>query len=115
MACTTCPASCKLIVKTENGEIVEISGNTCPRGIAFAQKEYTDPERLVTSTVLIEKDGKEFLLPVRTKTPVSKKLVFDVMEDIRKIKVKAPVRVGEVVYENIGNSSCELIACKTVV
>ena len=39
LICITCPMSCHLKAVLENDEVVSVSGNTCPRGEAYAKKE----------------------------------------------------------------------------
>ncbi|MCD8007748.1 MAG: DUF1667 domain-containing protein, partial [Clostridiales bacterium] len=51
LTCIGCPLGCPLEVTMENGEVVSVTGNTCPRGAAYARKEVTTPTRIVTSTV----------------------------------------------------------------
>lgn len=44
---------CPLIVMMEDGAVASVTGNTCPRGDAYARKEVTAPTRIVTSTVRV--------------------------------------------------------------
>ena len=44
---------CPLTVELENGAVTAVTGNTCPRGDAYARKEVTNPTRIVTSTVRV--------------------------------------------------------------
>lgn len=37
MTCIICPMGCSITVKMEGEEILEISGNTCKRGAAYAE------------------------------------------------------------------------------
>ena len=40
ICCTTCPNECELDVEmNEKKEILSVTGNKCPRGLTFAQKE----------------------------------------------------------------------------
>ena len=54
LICIGCPLGCPLSVTLENGEVTSVTGNTCPRGDAYARKEVTNPTRIVTSTVRVE-------------------------------------------------------------
>ena len=52
LTCIGCPLGCTLTA--EEGETGwEISGYTCKRGLDYAKKELTRPERTVTSTVRV--------------------------------------------------------------
>ena len=48
--CVTCPVGCGLSVALEDGEIVGIEGNSCPRGESYARTEVSDPRRVFAST-----------------------------------------------------------------
>ena len=41
LICINCPLGCPLTVTLEGGEVKTVSGNTCPRGEAYARKELT--------------------------------------------------------------------------
>ena len=82
----------QLKAKVENGELIAISGNTCPRGKTYALNELTNPTRMITSTVAI--DSAELKrLPVMTDNPFPKELIFDAMKEINKVKVKSPIKI----------------------
>ena len=64
LICIGCPMGCPLTVEMNGTEVVSVTGNTCPRGDAYARKEVTNPTRIVTSTVKVE-DGKVDLVSVK--------------------------------------------------
>ena len=49
LTCIGCPMGCPLIVTMEDGAVVSVTGNTCPRGDAYARKEVTAPTRIAVS------------------------------------------------------------------
>ena len=53
MVCITCPIGCHLTIR-QDGEEIEVSGNTCPRGKQYAIAEMTHPTRMLTTTVVIK-------------------------------------------------------------
>ena len=55
LICIGCPMGCPLTVKMEHGEVVSVTGNTCKRGDIYARKEVTNPTRIVTSTVRVDR------------------------------------------------------------
>ena len=57
MTCIVCPIGCSLEVELQDGKVVSVKGNTCPRGEKYAISESTYPERMVTSTIKCE-NGK---------------------------------------------------------
>ena len=47
ITCINCPVGCRMtVVLSETKEFVSVSGNTCPRGAAYARQECTLPERM---------------------------------------------------------------------
>lgn len=98
ITCTECPMGCTVTVALDGDTVVNVVGNTCPRGKTYAINEITCPRRVVTSTVKTE-DGK--MLSVKTDGSVKKDDMFRVMKIINEITVKTPISIGDVVLENI--------------
>lgn len=113
--CTTCPSECLLTVEVErdvNGAVAEVrsvTGNNCPRGDTFAHQELTCPMRVLTTTVAVS-GGDEALLPVRTAEAIPLALHAQAMDLIRGLMIKAPIRMGNVVLEDLLNTNIDLIA-----
>ena len=113
--CTTCPSECLLTVEVErdaNGSVVKVrsvTGNNCPRGDKFAHQELTCPMRVLTTTVAVSGDD-EALLPVRTAEAIPLALHAQTMTLIRDLVVNAPIRMGDVVLEDLLDTSINLIA-----
>lgn len=112
ITCIQCPLGCALTVKVDGDELT-VTGNTCPRGAEYGRKEILCPSRTVTSTVLIE-GGEIPRLSVKTKTDIPKEKIFEVMEVIRKTKVKAPVSLGDVIIKDVCGTGADVTATKTV-
>ncbi|MCF7790807.1 MAG: DUF1667 domain-containing protein [Victivallales bacterium] len=113
LICISCPLGCSLDVIYEPNKIISVDGATCKRGKAYAEKEIFNPERVVTSTVKI-KGASIDLLPVKTDTTVGKCLMKKVMEEVFRIEVKAPVKVGEVICKNIAGTGANLVATRSL-
>ncbi len=113
--CTTCPSECLLTVKVERdadgtvAEVRSVTGNRCPRGNKYAHQELTCPMRVLTTTVAVS-GGDEALLPVRTSEAIPLTLHAQAMDLIRGLIVKAPIRMGDVVLEDLLDTSINLIA-----
>lgn len=113
--CTTCPSECLLTVEVKrnaNGAVAEVrsvTGNNCPRGDKFAHQELTCPMRVLTTTVAVS-GGDEALLPVRTVEAIPLELHAQVMNLIRGLVLNAPIRMGDVVLENLLGTNIDLIA-----
>ena len=112
LTCIGCPLGCTLTaVPAADG--FEISGYTCKRGLEYAKKELTRPERTVTSTVRVS-GGKANVVSVRTATDIPKDAIFTVMEAINALVVPAPVAIGDVLCEDIAGTGVALTATKAV-
>ena len=109
LICVACPLGCPIEVEFENGEVVSVTGNTCKRGDAYARTEITNPMRSLTTSVKIE-GGVHPVVPVKSASPVPKGKMFDCMEEINKAVIKAPVKIGDVVIENICDLGVDIVA-----
>ena len=99
LTCIECPIGCEVKVQMdENDTILSVTGNACPRGKMYAQNDVVCPKRVITSTVKAE-DGT--LVPVKTDKPVRKSQTFEVMKKINEVTCKLPVKIGDVLVENI--------------
>lgn len=112
LICIVCPKGCRLEGEEKEGTVTVKGG--CKRGEEYAYREVKHPCRIVTTTVPIR--GGEFSrLPVRTSAPFPKKKIPDLMIFLRSLEVEAPIRVGEVVAENLlGEKGVHLLATRTV-
>ena len=105
----TCPKGCHLKVDEEND--YKVTGNGCPRGVIYGKKECTHPTRVVTSTVKIV--GAEIeRLSVKTNGDIPKEKIFDVMKELNRVVVKAPVHREDVIVSNICGTGVDLVATK---
>ena len=102
LTCIVCPIGCALNVQlNEKSEVLSVQGNTCPRGEKYARTECTDPRRVLTTTVRCE-DGS--MLSVKTAESIPKDKLADVMTIINRVVAKLPVRVGDVIVEDVFGS-----------
>ena len=112
LTCIQCPMGCQLTV-TVDGDKVSVTGNICPRGAVYGEKEIKDPTRTVTSSVIVE-GGEIARASVKTASDIPKDKIFEVMEEIHGIKVKAPVNLGDVIIKDAAGTGVDVIATKTV-
>lgn len=100
LTCIVCPKGCTLVVETDARGGITVTGNACPRGKVYAEKEATHPERMVTSSVRV-RGGVRPLVPVKTQKPVLKHQIPETLQAIRSIHVEAPIHLGDVILPNI--------------
>ena len=96
LICITCPAGCKLLAELTPGGGVNVTGNTCKRGVDFALAELTNPTRTLCSTVRA-RGGPALVLPVRTDREIPKGKISEVMALLAGVEVDRPMACGEVV------------------
>lgn len=113
LTCIGCPLGCALTVEVEQDEVIFVSGNTCPRGDAYARKEVTDPTRIVTSTVRVT-GGSAPVVSCKTKTDIPKGKMFDVTNALRSVSVTAPVHIGDVLLRDVAQTGVDVVATKNV-
>lgn len=108
MTCIQCPQGCQLSVDVENGYVLKVTGNKCPKGEAYAKQEIENPVRTLTSTVLAEGLSLK-MVPVKTSKPIPKNKLMAVMQEIRKIKINKPMRVNQSLVKNILGLGADLV------
>lgn len=113
ITCIVCPIGCKILVKMNDSNVKILDGNKCKRGVEYARSEALDPRRMLTSSILVL-GGEWPLVSVKSTRPVAKKHLFSVLSEIKKTKVKAPVRLGQVLIKNVSNTNIDIIATKTI-
>lgn len=113
LVCIGCPMGCPLVVEMDGGTVVSVSGNTCPRGDAYARKEVTHPTRVVTSTVRVH-GGTLPMVSCKTRSDVPKDKIFDVVRALKDVDVNAPVSIGDVVLADVAGTGVDVIATKNI-
>lgn len=111
LICIVCPKGCHLSVDIEKD--YKVSGNACPRGSEYAKNELQAPTRVVTSTVCI-KNAIHKRCPVKTTTVIPKPLVNDAMQLLNDICLTAPVKKGDIVFENICGTNVNFVATRSM-
>jgi len=99
LTCIICPRGCTLQAHIENGTGT-VTGNACRRGEEYGISECLHPMRTVTAVIgVVNRDGKA--LSVKTKDPIPKEHIFDLMAVLRGMTASAPVAIGDVICDNI--------------
>jgi len=111
--CIICPNGCRIKVEYEGTNIKSIKGDECPKGKDYVKNEITNPLRVFTGSVLVE-SGDFSLVSVKTLSPIPKKYLKKIGEITRRIKVDAPVTIGQVVAFNLLGENIDLIATRKI-
>lgn len=107
LTCIVCPKGCTLSVDISKEEV---SGNGCSRGKEYGLTEVRNPTRILTTTVAIE-NAIHPRLPVKTNRPIPKGKLLEAMAAIQNIRVRAPVKIGDVIVEDLLGTGADLVAC----
>lgn len=109
MICIVCPKGCHLHVDENNQYAV--TGNRCPRGVAYGQTELTNPTRVIPSTVKI-KGAIHNRLPVKTDRPISKQLIAEAVQLLNDVEVTSPISCGDIILPDILGTGVNFIATR---
>ena len=114
LTCIVCPIGCQLSVE-DSGENLSVTGNKCQRGLVYAKEEILAPKRIVTATCKIE--GEECCvrrIPVKTDLPLLKEKIPILLEDLYKIKVKLPVKTGDILIANWMEQGINIVVTRSI-
>lgn len=112
LTCICCPVGCALTVNIADDNSVTVTGNRCPRGAAYGEKEVSNPTRIVTSTVRIE-GYPDAVVAVKTASDIPKGKIGDCMKALAKVTATAPVHVGDIILENVADTGVNIVATRS--
>lgn len=113
LTCIGCPLGCTLTVTMDQDGLLEVSGNTCKRGDAYARKEVTHPTRIVTSTIKVS-GGTAPIVSCKTKSDIPKDKIFDCIKAISGVTASAPISIGDILLSDAAGTGIDVIATKDV-
>lgn len=115
MVCIVCPMGCHMVLEKDENETsgIKVLHNQCARGKVYAIEEMTAPTRMLTSTVVIE-EGFLKRLPVKTTAPIPKQKIMEAMGVLDQVVVKAPIKVGDVIVENLLGTGINIVAARSM-
>lgn len=112
--CIICPTGCEILVKAQPDGTQVFEGYTCNRGLEYAKQEFYEPKRILTTTIRVE-NGFLPLIPVRTDKPILKDKLNDALREIAKVKVKTPIKRGQILIEHILGLEANVIASRDLI
>ena len=111
--CIVCPTSCEVNAEWDETELRNTDHAQCKLAWDFVRGEIFDPRRMVTTTVRVD-DGDLPLVSVKSDPPVPKRTVFEVMQHLSHVVVKAPVNIGDIVVTNVLDTGSNIVATKRI-
>lgn len=113
ITCVVCPVSCPVEVEYHEHEITGIDRNQCKLALDYVRSELFDPRRLLTTSVEVE-GGDMPLVSVKTARPVPKHILLEAAEAVAGIRVRAPVKIGDVIAHDLLGTGSDLVATRNV-
>ncbi len=112
--CIVCPVSCPVDVEWTKEEVVlGIKNHLCKLAGPYVESELFDPRRLLTTSIPV--DGGDWpLVSVKSSPPIPKDMMLEAMDEITGVRVKAPIKVGDVLMTNILGTGCDVVATRNV-
>ena len=112
--CIVCPVSCPVDVEwTREGGVSGIKNHLCRLALNYVESELFDPRRLLTTSMPV--DGGDWpLVSVKTGPPIPKHMMLEAMDEIIGKRVKAPIKVGDVLMKDLLGTGSTVIATRNV-
>ena len=101
--CIMCPRGCELEVA--KGKKITVTGNACPRGVIYGEREVTSPERMVTTI----KKYNDMTISLKTDKSVPKDKVIQVLKEIKKSKLPKTLSCGDVIIKNVCDTDANVV------
>ena len=117
--CVICPEGCHIGLAAgspdSEGRIspADVCGNRCKRGRTYALNEFTNPVRVLTTTVRV-KGGDMPMVPVKSEKPLPKGQLVSCMKFINDFTAEAPVKRGDVLIVDILGTGVDMVATGNV-
>lgn len=113
LVCVNCPKGCHVSVTLDENKVVGVKGYSCEQGLIYAKQEVIRPVRVLTSTVKLD-GGTDSVIPVITDGEIPLDIWREAMAEIRKISVKAPVNINDIIIKDFMGTGVDLIASRTM-
>ena len=109
LTCIICPRGCHLHIDDD----LNVTGNFCPRGAAYAKQEVLDPRRTLTTTVRCKSELLE-VCPVKTNAAMPKDKLFEAMKAVNEVTLTPPVHIGDIVIKDLCGTGVDLVATRDI-
>lgn len=111
LTCIVCPVGCALTAQVAADGSVQVTGNKCPRGAVYGEKELTNPTRVITSTVRVA--GREdAVVGVKTASDIPKGKIMECMKALQEVTVTPPVKIGDVVLADVAGTGVDIVVTR---
>lgn len=121
LICITCPIGCHLKVEGPVAGEVQVEGNRCPRGAAYAREELLSPKRVVTATCALKRSPEALAglsaprrVPWRTTGPFPKERVAELLALVGALEVEAPAIRGKPILTDALGTGVDVILTRSI-
>ena len=112
--CVICPNSCRLKVSQDpKTKEINVKGHLCPRGKKYGISEFSNPVRMLITTMRVEK-GTLPVIPVRSIEPIPKLLLLEAVKLVNDTHCVAPIKMGDILIDNVLNTKISVIASRDI-
>ncbi|MEA4848150.1 MAG: DUF1667 domain-containing protein [Clostridiaceae bacterium] len=112
--CIICPRGCHIQVEGKGDVVERIENNQCQRGYEYAEAEFINPCRILTTSVKLEGVDQRKMLPVRSNKAIPKDMLLPCMVEVKKQVIKAPVSMHQVIIKDILGTGADMVACMPI-
>ncbi|MDP6751477.1 MAG: DUF1667 domain-containing protein [Candidatus Poribacteria bacterium] len=114
IVCIVCPVSCPVEVEwTKEDGVLGLKNHLCRLAGPYVESELFDPRRLLTTSIPV--DGGDWpLVSVKTEPPIPKDKMLEAMDEITGVRVNAPVKIGDILIENLLGTGSDVVATRNV-
>ena len=81
----------------------KLMDNSCKRGVEYAQQEYYDPKRMVTTTATVS-GGILKRVPVCTSESIGVEHIESMLQAVHQLTITAPLPIGTAVLKNFAET-----------
>ena len=112
--CVICPNSCRLkVTQNPNTKEITVEGHLCPRGKKYGISEFSNPVRMLITTMRVE-NGKLPIIPIRSTEAIPKSLLLEAVKIVNDTHCIAPIKMGDILIDNILNTKISVIASRDI-
>ena len=113
LTCIGCPIGCSLNVEMVGSDVINVTGYSCKKGKEYAQKEVTNPTRILTSVVRVN-GGDMPVVSIKTENDVPKYKIEECIKALKNVEVDAPIKIGDVLLQNVAETGVNILATRNI-
>lgn len=112
LTCICCPKGCSVDIYSLDTDF-HVESHQCIKGKNYAIIEMTNPTRYITTTIAVNGNPSS-RLAVRTNIAVPKSKMLEVVNETKKIEVKTPIYMGQILINKVAETDADIIAASEV-